>query len=78
MSTEQEYPHFTSTQVPVSCSVCAEDMFYSIEYHDSDHRTWDLDCKNCGSWEASEKQRRRHLWANNDTIYVGSYWGPDD
>lgn len=72
------YPHTTSRVVPVTCTDCRADMTYTIMWQDADHRTWYLHCETCGVHEAEQDQTRHHLWVNNHTVYVGSYWGPAD
>lgn len=73
-----DIPPTVSVTVPVSCTQCNKDMTYTISYKDAKHRHWSLHCTYCGREEDEQRQSRRQLWANGSTIYVGSYWGPDD
>lgn len=71
-------PADTNTVVPVTCAHCGEDMSFTIEWSDINHRCWTLHCPNCFHTEEFQHQHRHQLWANQNTFYVGSYWGPDE
>lgn len=76
---EYNYPQDVDKVVPVLCSSCRRrDMTFTVRWFNQDSREWMLHCEGCGDWADGQKQVRHRLWVNNNTVYVGSYWGPDD
>lgn len=71
-------PPTVTKVVPVTCVFCKQDMSFTIEYYEEDYRRWMLECTVCDYSEESQFQHRHHLWMNNETVYIGSYWVADD
>lgn len=71
-----EVGEITHTVVPVTCAECGADMTFTCERLAPERRKWAFHCTACGNNEDSQEQVVHHLWANDNTIYVGSYWGP--
>jgi hypothetical protein len=63
----------TLKTIPVVCECGSEEMTFEVTT-EGDHRVTVWACPNCHFSEVNT-QERHHLWANQNTVYIGSYWG---